>query len=204
MKVSTILASASLAVFGSVLPASAGLLTNTGFESGSGTTASGWIQGSGVTRTSGAAKAPSSFGMDITIGAAQEQRLQQNVASGLTGGTSYTATVDVLQPGALVGVDAQIWIQWFGTSGFISNTLTNIAPNASWQNFTHTATAPAGTTNAEVFVRLASGAFPEAGGTVYADNFDFLDNSAPAVPEPASIGLLGLAATGLLARRRKA
>lgn len=73
-------------------------------------------------------------------------------------------------------------------------------PN-SYVEKTFTVTAPANAAFAGVFINFVTGAFETAAGDISIDNVQFIDPNAD-VPEPASLGLIGLGSLALLRRRR--
>jgi hypothetical protein len=99
---------------------------------------------------------------------------------------------------------AEIRIEWRSATAEVSRT-SNLVPTitSSYAQFSRTETVPAGAIIARVVYAIQTfGPEPTNTGTVYVD-----DMSVVRVPEPASAGMIGAAAMGLLAmvrRRRRA
>jgi hypothetical protein len=95
---------------------------------------------------------------------------------------------------------AEFRIEWRSASAEVSRTA-NILPTlgSDYTPFSLTAAAPAGAVIARVVYAIQTfGPEPTNTGTVYVD-----DVSVTAVPEPASAGLIGVAALGLLRLARR-
>jgi len=135
---------------------------------------------------------------------------------GITPGASYTLTLDAATGGAasLEGVNGEFRIEYLDAAGgFANGQFTNNqsldSVTAAYQTFTQTNVAPANATSLRaVFATQTFGSGVDGSnsniGTLFVDNIVIEGPPiAAAVPEPGSIALLGLAACGLVARRRR-
>jgi hypothetical protein len=190
--------------------ANANIVSNWGFESGTGTVATSWIQnaldGSTVQRVSETPYA-GTFCMkgviNNTTGApGKAEILQQTAVGSITSGVAYDFS---FYAKGTVGPGCVAWyqIQWLDGDGSNGGGVKGITPlsgfwttlNSTYQKFSQLGqTAPAGADCAYLSIRIEGGAFVGSNGTMYVDNVSI-------TPEPMTLALLGLG--GLLLRRRK-
>ncbi len=197
MRLSHLLGSCAVAALATAIPASAALIANPGFENGTGSDADGWSNELRLTTSANTG----TYGGEGTVGQGAEKRIQydRTAAGSITPGVEYLYTVDLRADTALVGVDSGVWIQYFKSTGeFAGQVIKAVNITSSYQTFAGTfGPAPAEADRADIFVRLAAGAFTGAGGTFSVDNFQ-----VSAVPEPAALGLLAMGVPMMLRRRR--
>ena len=95
----------------------------------------------------------------------------------------------------------EIKLEWQGSPNPPQNRLDILSLDSAYEEFTHTGVAPAGTTGLVVTYALSSFGAGQSG-----DHLVYLDDiTVRIVPEPASVGVLGLGAAlfGLARRRNK-
>jgi hypothetical protein len=89
----------------------------------------------------------------------------------------------------------ELKLEWQGNP---QNRVDLLTLGSDYEQFTHTGVAPAGTTGLTVTYAISSFGAGQGDATVYIDDF-----SATIIPEPAAFGMLGAAALGLVALRRR-
>jgi hypothetical protein len=103
--------------------------------------------------------------------------------------------------GAPFNVTQEIKLEWQGTPNPPQNRIDVLTLGDSYSQFTHTGVAPAGTTGLVVTYALSSFGAGQSTASVYLD-----DISVTVVPEPGTVGLLGIglaSVAGLRRARRK-
>ena len=103
---------------------------------------------------------------------------------------------------ALFNATQEIKLEWQGSPNPPQNRLDDLTLGSNYEMFSHSAVAPAGTTGLVVTYAISSFGMGQTGNTlVYLD-----DITVTIIPEPATVGLLGINSLGLVAfarRRRK-
>jgi hypothetical protein len=92
----------------------------------------------------------------------------------------------------------EIKLEWQGMPNPPQNLLTDLTLGSAYEMFSHTGVAPPGTTGLVVTYAIASGGPGQGDALVHLD-----DISVTIVPEPATVGLLGLGSLGLFAFARR-
>ena len=103
--------------------------------------------------------------------------------------------------GAAFNATQEIKLEWQGSPNPPQNRLDDLTLGSAYEQFTHTGVAPAGTTGLVVTYALSSFGPGQSG-----DSLVYLDDiTVTIVPEPATVGVLGLGAAlfGLARRRNK-
>ena len=189
--------------------AQANLVPNAGFEDGAGTVPDAWIIESGDTKITWSDEANTGIkSMLLTgTGGKPEAVIVSADRIAVTAGTEYTfiANVKSLNGGAVSGLNLRVkwfdaadnYVNWPDGGGWSGWNWFAINAGADWTEETAlTIAAPAGAVNIEhALVYSWKG---DAGDGVYVD-----DVSMTAVPEPMTLGLLGLGAL-MIRRKRKA
>ena len=103
--------------------------------------------------------------------------------------------------GAAFNATQEIKLEWQGSPNPPQSRLDDLTLGSAYEQFTHTGVAPAGTTGLVVTYALSSFGPGQSG-----DSLVYLDDiTVTIVPEPATVGVLGLGAAlfGLARRRNK-
>jgi hypothetical protein len=102
--------------------------------------------------------------------------------------------------GAPFNATQEIKLEWQGTPNPPQNRMDDLTLGSAYEMFSHTGVAPAGTTGLVVTYAVSSFGAGQGDALVHLD-----DITVTIVPEPATVGLVGLGSLGLvaLARRRR-
>ena len=134
---------------------------------------------------------------------------------GITVGEEYTFSLYAATDGPnLGGVDGEFRLEYLDADGafVIDQFANNLSLNAATDTFalfTQSSTAPVGATSLRAVVATQTFGTGADGtdsnvGTLFVDNLSVTGPAiTAAIPEPGSVALLGLAACGLVARRRR-
>ncbi|MCA9303536.1 MAG: hypothetical protein KC996_05385 [Phycisphaerales bacterium] len=214
MNTKTTIAIAASSIFGLAATASANILFNAGFESGSGADAADWAEivggpsgfvgRSDANPNTGSYSAYMSFDHINNTPAGGAYFIEQNQPVGsITAGTDYTlsfsAAVDSTD---FIGMDTFVQILWLdqdasnggGVQGETLVSLIGLGINESYQQFSFDLTSAAGSDSFLLRFQLSAGAVADIANGVYVDDVAL-------TPTPASATLLGLG--GLAATRRR-
>ena len=102
--------------------------------------------------------------------------------------------------GAPFNATQEIKLEWQGSPNPPQNRLDDLTLGSDYEQFTHTGVAPAGTTGLVVTYAISSFGAGQGDAMIFLD-----DISVTIVPEPATVGMLGLGLGlyGLMRRRHK-
>ena len=176
------------------VPASSSSLTNGGFESGSGATATGWTVDTAVggpvygVRTNDNPHGGSSYNFEVYLASTGAGPVVQFNQSGIpvTGGTSYPFTFYSSQLSGSQGATAQWRILWNagGDTGYQTFT-----PGANvYGLFSNSFTAPASATSATIFFHFAGAAITNWWATIDIDDVGFgASGSSPGTPTVTNV-----------------
>lgn len=198
--------------------AQAGILLNSGFESGTGTDADNWGQISGpagsVTRSSdaprtGAFSAHMSFDHINNAAAGAAYFFEQNLgANTINNALDYNLSFWARSENdVFTGTDMFVQIQWLDQDGsdgggFKGETLVSLVGqglNTSYQRFTlNDLNAADGSDSFLLRFQVSAGAVDNIANGMFVD-----DASLSAVPEPTSLSLLALGSLAVLCRRNR-
>jgi hypothetical protein len=131
-------------------------------------------------------------------GANQFAGVFQNLNRSITPGATVTFSGWAKNAsGAPFAATQEIKLEWQGAP---QNRVDVLTLGSDYEQFTHTGVAPAGTTGLVVTYAISSFGAGQGDSLVYLD-----DISVTVVPEPATVGLIGMSALGLIgvARRRR-
>jgi len=174
-------------------------LVNPGFESngGAGTSADNWSNG-GASGVESWAAHSDSWGMAIYGWTGDNWgHFYQDV--NVSAGENYSFSLWINKDNTFAASTVNIEMEWYSSgSGFLGETKQAVlgSLNSSWQQFSITGTAPAGTDYVRAFIDVTG---ITAGGAVKFDDTQLTLNENGAVPEPATAALflLSLLATGV-------
>lgn len=210
----------TLLIAWTVSPVSASLLSNGGFESGTGVDADNWLEfevqgGSSTAITDRVALAPhsGSFHLSLSVlgandGGPSAEAQQLTTPPGLiVPGSPYTFSIFARQGQAPIGpgVVVELSIQWLDSDGSHgggvkgSTGIQNIGGSLSgnYQAFGFTNVIAAADSDAAlVSLRVAGGAFAGSNGSVYFDD-------AVLTPEPTTLALIAMGGIVLISRRNR-
>lgn len=206
-----------IAILSSSSVASANLLSNGGFESGTGVDADSWSEfqiaaGSSVAISQRVNTAPNtgSYHLNLAVmgaadGGPSAEAQQLTPTGSIVGGNSYDFSILARQGSMPIGpgVVVELRIQWLDSDGSHgggvkgATGILNLGGSltANYQSFGFTnAIAAADSDAALVSLRVAGGAFAGSDGSVYFDD-------ANMTPEPASLALLAIGGILMMKRR---
>jgi hypothetical protein len=202
-KICTVLAMVSALGLGLSHASAQNLLSNAGFEDptvDTGSAVGNFFRfgsgASGVSTESTAMPRSGARHIDLSIvGPNQFAGVFQTLPGPVNPGQSVTFTgwhKSVENP---FNATVELKIEWAGAP---QNRFDVLALGAAYEQFTHTAVAPAGTTGATVTYAISSFGAGQGDATVFVDDF-----VATVIPEPATFGMLGLGLAGLGVMRRR-
>ena len=182
------------------------LVTNGGFESGSGTSATNWVMlefpaGNATAKAERSAAQPNNGAWGLTLevvgtssGGPAAVAEQTTPAGSVIPGNAYHFTVQARRTGAIgVGVVVQMYMQWLNSSdGVVSDSgymdigggLTESYDEFGFYNLV----APAGASKAKVVLRLAGGALTGSSATISYDDVSLLSTGGAQVGDNAVDG----------------
>jgi len=178
------------------------LLANPGFEDptvDTGSAVGNWFRfasGTGASAESTVMPRSGARHMDLSmVGANQFAGVFQTLGVPVSPGQTVTFTGWHKAVQTPLNATIELKIEWAGAP---QNRFDVLALGANYEQFTHTGVAPAGTTGATITYAISRFGAGQGDARVYIDDF-----SATLIPEPATLGLLGMGLVGLTVMRRR-
>jgi hypothetical protein len=190
--------------------ASANLLKNPGFEDptiDTGSALGKWFRfgsgAAGFANQNGTMPRSGAQAVELTTVAAQQfagvfQTLESPTTPGTPLAISPGQTVVFTGWNKAVGDffgTRELKIEWTGAP---TNRVDSLVMGSAYEQFSHSAVAPPGTTGATITYAISTFGPNQGDANVFIDDF-----SVTVIPEPATVGLAGLALVGLVRMRRK-
>lgn len=132
----------------------------------------------------------------------------QQAENGIIEGEDYTFSIMARTADETdFGLNAEFRIEWLDAMGafvggqFDNNVGIGGSVNDTYQTFSQTHTAPAGATTLRAVIAVQTFGAPGTNGSLFIDDASL--TGPKAIPEPTAAGLVALAMTGVVARRRR-